>query len=125
MRKWRSHKVVEAEEIAAVEIDRGNIKAAGGRIAVRGGEVIHVPGGFFARNTPTEGDFLVRYPDGYLSWSPRRQFEEGYSEVGPDGGQYTDKGYARPINSPAEHAQPLNDAGNGGYENATGSRYTR
>lgn len=25
--------------------------------------------------------FLVEYKDGYISWSPKKQFDEGYAEV--------------------------------------------
>ena len=26
--------------------------------------------------------YIVRYKDGYISWSPKKQFEEAYSEIG-------------------------------------------
>jgi hypothetical protein len=29
----------------------------------------------------TRPGYLVRYPDGYLSWSPKETFEEAYREV--------------------------------------------
>lgn len=31
---------------------------------------------------PTDEGYLVRYSDGYISWSPKKQFEEAYSKVG-------------------------------------------
>jgi len=35
----------------------------------------------FARGRPSDGDYLVRYEDGYLSWSPKKAFENGYTKV--------------------------------------------
>jgi hypothetical protein len=81
MRKWQSHKVVEAEVIERVEIDGTDHRISTGRIRVEGGETIEAPRGFFARNKPMPGDYLVRYADGYLSWSPKSAFEDGYTEV--------------------------------------------
>ena len=31
---------------------------------------------------PADEGYLVKYPDGYESWSPKQQFEEAYSEIG-------------------------------------------
>lgn len=31
---------------------------------------------------PEDEGYLVKYPDGYESWSPKKQFEEAYLEVG-------------------------------------------
>jgi hypothetical protein len=75
MRRYRSHKVVEAAVIAEVQP---------GRVRV-GHEWIDVPTDIFARDgQPIIGvDYLVRYADGYVSWSPRAAFEEGYAEVKP------------------------------------------
>lgn len=42
---------------------------------------IDVPGDIFARGEPSPGDYLVVYPDGYKSWSPKGAFEEGYIRV--------------------------------------------
>jgi hypothetical protein len=34
----------------------------------------------FSRGIPDVGDCMVRYaPDGYLSWSPAKVFEDGYA----------------------------------------------
>ena len=30
---------------------------------------------------PNDDGYLVRYPDGYISWSPRAVFEQAYREV--------------------------------------------
>jgi hypothetical protein len=33
----------------------------------------------FARGVAQPGDYLVQYEDGYVSWSPRKAFEDGYT----------------------------------------------
>jgi hypothetical protein len=77
-KRYRSHKVVEAVEIAGVSQEVG-------LVAPVEGEHVDVPDNFFGRGTPETGDFLVRYapdakhPNGYLSWSPRRAFLDGYT----------------------------------------------
>ena len=35
-----------------------------------------------ADENPADDGYLVKYPDGYESWSPKSAFEEAYSEVG-------------------------------------------
>lgn len=35
-----------------------------------------------ADENPADEGYLVRYSDSYESWSPKKQFEEAYSEVG-------------------------------------------
>jgi hypothetical protein len=34
-----------------------------------------------ARGWPQVGDYLVEYDDGYVSWSPAKAFEDGYSRI--------------------------------------------
>lgn len=78
MKRYRSHKVVEAGEISAGRFDRNG----SGMITLVDGRMIDVPPGFASRGMPSKGDFLVRYlPDGYLSWSPRDAFLDGYTEI--------------------------------------------
>lgn len=76
MRKFQSHKIVEAEQISEIT---GN-----GRIILVDGESIPTPADLFARYHPSAGDYLVRYDGGYLSVSPRAAFESGYTEVPPN-----------------------------------------
>lgn len=89
MKKYQSHKVVEAARIQ--HIDQGTdgfiVFTMNGK---PGGEEHHVPQSIFARGKPPvnerEGCFdgyLVRYADGYVSWSPSKAFEEGYTPL-PD-----------------------------------------
>ena len=35
-----------------------------------------------ADENPADEGYLVKYNDGYISWSPKKQFEETYSEIG-------------------------------------------
>lgn len=35
-----------------------------------------------ADENPEDEGYLVKYPDGYVSWSPKAVFEEAYNEVG-------------------------------------------
>jgi hypothetical protein len=80
MKKYQSHKVVEAAPIYGTDPSTNTVvisEAGHPRYEVE------VPKDFFSRGVPGIGDYLVRYqPDGYLSWSPRKAFEAGYSELG-------------------------------------------
>jgi hypothetical protein len=79
MQRYRCYKIVEAAPIAAVVQSR----RLGKGFAVREPhEVVEVPAGFASRGAPAEGDYLVRYEDGYLSWSPKAVFETGYAPIG-------------------------------------------
>lgn len=83
MRRWQSHKIVEAEPITsfADTITNKSVTAGEGINAYRH----EVPENFFGRGKPEIGDYLVRYDTGkdteYLSWSPRQAFEEGYTLI--------------------------------------------
>ena len=47
------------------------------------GEYCNYRGLDFVRDgSPTDEGYLVKYPDGYISWSPKAVFEEAYSKVG-------------------------------------------
>jgi len=77
MDRYKSHKIVEAAEI---------VQHGDEFVVVRGADgveqTIAVPENFAARGEPSNGDYLVRYlPDGYLSWSPRAAFEDGYTKA--------------------------------------------
>lgn len=85
MQRYKCHKVVEAAQIsAAIFKEDGS-----GRVVVVGDgptddRTFDVPAGFKRPNAgpkmnPNGGDYLVKYEDGYLSWSPRAVFEDGYS----------------------------------------------
>lgn len=83
-----SHKQVEAYPLDHFDpYPSGTLKAV-----VWVGEAlqhIEVPPDITARSMPEPGDMLVRYaptksePDGYLAFSPRGAFDEGYSPIRP------------------------------------------
>jgi hypothetical protein len=79
--RYRSHKIVEAAEIVRLQDHaRGplvTVHLAGGH-SQEVGEIV------FTRGRPHTGDFLVIYDDGYVSWSPRDKFLDGYTRIGED-----------------------------------------
>jgi hypothetical protein len=84
MRKFKSHKIVEAAKILdLIPDERGGaiLTLSGAQTETR--QVVagpwldkHRPG---AEDTTLVGGYFVRYPDGYESWSPAAAFEEGYA----------------------------------------------
>jgi hypothetical protein len=74
-----SHKRVKAAPIVAVRGSEPMLSPVV-EIKVPGGpnQIVAVPRGIFSRGTPIEGDYLVVYEDGHMSWSPRKAFKEGY-----------------------------------------------
>ena len=89
MKRYRSHKVVEAERIAS--IDHEEIPGGSTHIRLEDGqalEIAHRDSAPFQRALP--GWYFVRYDHGYVSASPPDQFEQGYTEIadsahGPSG----------------------------------------
>lgn len=101
MRRWRSHKIVEAEKITRAGydlhgVDQGwvfefedgeheNVGIATWNRCVKMAWAA-VERGQHPEREPDEhpgiGGYFVRYEDGYTSWSPAKAFEEGYIEVG-------------------------------------------
>lgn len=75
LRQYKSHKVVTAVKIAAIEFD----DEGSARIAANG-EVLATGTGFQNRFNGDENDlgYYVAYHDGYESWSPTKAFEDGY-----------------------------------------------
>lgn len=92
MRKYQSHKVVEAAQIREVD---GETNKSGefewnlwwgnpdddysGYLTVSDDVMRRIMSG---KSDAQElvGGYLVRYSDGYTSWSPAQPFEEGYTE---------------------------------------------
>ncbi len=66
------NKFIGTKQIEAESMTRGEYAKLSGRnsILTEKGE-----------STNDEG-YLVKYSDGYISWSPKKQFEEAYSEIG-------------------------------------------
>lgn len=82
--RWRSHKVVEAAKIIEVFVSRANKPVV--RVESPDGDetkfvAFDVPEDFSARGTAEPGDYFIRYKDGYMSWSPAKEFEDGYTLV--------------------------------------------
>lgn len=81
--RWRSHKEVGAAPLIRVD---GRTESGGYVLSV--GDPDHpvtviAPADIFARAMANAGDYIVRYDDGYLSWSPKAAFESGYVGIGP------------------------------------------
>lgn len=74
MKKYRSHKIVEAAQISEA-------RPATFLILTTEGDTVAVPSDFFSRGIPQPSDYLVKYDPEYLSWSPKAVFEKGYSPL--------------------------------------------
>lgn len=87
MKKYKSHKVVEAAKIVDMSPLSGSVTC----LHFEDGTERNVPRRFFKNVPPinehdhdlgnTIGGYYVRYEDGYESWSPAKAFEEGYTEI--------------------------------------------
>lgn len=77
--KWKSHKIVQAAPIATVTDNLLTLRVSD----VEGQQFENVPVliGLFLRYRPVEGDYYVVYDDGYVSISPKKAFEDGYSPL--------------------------------------------
>lgn len=80
MKKYQSHKKVEAAKIEAIGIPSGADVA----IFLEDGSTVLVPAIWLRKNEPEVGGYFVRYQDGYTSYSPRQVFEAGYREIRPE-----------------------------------------
>jgi hypothetical protein len=78
IRRWKSHKIVEAEKITGIEPqivhNQHPLILGDGLDAPR----FVVNDEFRDKHDPKVGDYLVKYSDGYVSVSPAKAFEEGY-----------------------------------------------
>lgn len=81
MKKYRSHKEVWADKI--MRVDPAPKGEGGFLLYLKDSPNEYVPQNFYARGGPHEDDlgYLVKYEDGYKSWSPTKPFEDGYTEV--------------------------------------------
>lgn len=80
MPRYRSHKIVWALKIKGIEP-----RTDGGATITpedAGYGPFQVDGAYVRKHTPQIGGYYVVYsPDGYQSWSPAREFEDGYTRV--------------------------------------------
>ena len=71
--KYKCHKIVEAFKIESIETDDSGLHLVSGQ-----GYSRHVNQSFIDRGAKV-GGYLVRYRDGYYSYSPAEAFESGYT----------------------------------------------
>lgn len=92
MPRYRSHKIVHALKIVAIESDL--VRADREHRETEGGAWItpeqperyaefHVDAEYVKKHDPREGGYYVVYDDGYKSWSPAEAFESGYTRLDP------------------------------------------
>lgn len=85
MKKYRSHKVVEAAKIIAVRrLDDSFENAKAGFELTLEGEPTPVEVNYFwirSGKPPEAGGYFVKYADDYTSYSPAEPFESGYTEI--------------------------------------------
>jgi hypothetical protein len=79
--RWECHKVVSGDKI--VEIREVTIKGLviGRQWLLACDAIIDVVPSWIVRGAPVVGDYMVRYDDGYTSWSPAAAFEDGYTRL--------------------------------------------
>lgn len=79
MPRYRCHKEVWALKIACLE------GADGGEWTVTPAEDGYAPfqvdAAYMAKHQPKVGGYYVVYRDGYKSWSPASEFEDGYTRI--------------------------------------------
>jgi hypothetical protein len=79
MPKYKCHKEVWALKIAKLEpcSDGGALITP----AEVGYAVLGVSSEYVSKHQPKVGGYFVVYKDGYQSWSPASEFEDGYTAV--------------------------------------------
>jgi hypothetical protein len=87
MQKYRCHKIVEACDLKDKNVRIGQLPNGAVTVEPGYGEpVLTIPAKTVSHLTMNEIEdgYLVKYADGYISWSPRAAFEEGYALIPPD-----------------------------------------
>lgn len=79
MPKYKCHKEVWALKIAA--LDRCDDGSGVITPAESGYSVIPVDVTYMSKHQPKVGGYYVVYKDGYKSWSPASEFEDGYTAI--------------------------------------------
>lgn len=83
--QYRSHKVVRAAKIVAIDAQSGNVEI---KVELPDGsyhQIDALDGWIRKLGQPShDGDlgYFVEYDDGYMSWSPTKAFEDGYTPLG-------------------------------------------
>lgn len=105
MKRYQSHKIVEAARIADFHVDTEGTYTV---VFEDGSDTVLIPelGDRILQmaidaGTIVAGGWLVQYPDSddYTSWSPNQPFEDGYDLVQPSSGKSKIAGY-RELNEP-------------------------
>ena len=82
--KYKAHKIVSASKIKDIEIISliDNTPACGYiTLMDPQGVTVRVDAAFLQKHRPDTGGYLLGYEDGYLSYSPEKTFEEGFSRT--------------------------------------------
>lgn len=81
MPKYQSHKIVHGLKIAGIEIHQD--RSATIAPADEGFAPLVTSAGWADRFKGNDDDlgYFVAYKDGYTSWSPTKEFEEGYTRI--------------------------------------------
>lgn len=74
--RYRSHKIVRAAKIVAIDF--------GERLDLAPHGVVEVDRTWIMEKRAEVGGYYVVYDDGYASFSPAKAFEEGYTLIQPD-----------------------------------------
>ena len=79
--QYKCHKVVRALPIYDIgEVDPMGLVVIS---TATHGDVV-VPMSWVEKHNPEVGGYIVRYEDGYVSYSPQKAFEDGYAPVKPE-----------------------------------------
>lgn len=79
MPKYRSHKEVQALKILAISTNPDG--SATITPAEDGYDPFEVSAAYITKHQPEPGGYFVQYADNYVSFSPAKAFEEGYTRV--------------------------------------------
>jgi len=81
--QYKCHKIVGAAKVERVEVVREHPnRDAIFVLILEGGRTLNVQPHFYYEKCVTVGGYIVRYEDGYWSFSPADAFEDGYSLIG-------------------------------------------
>ena len=82
--RYRCHKEVEAVKIAQIDPTSFAEASTGSAWIVpaeKGIASFWVDASYMQKHQPKVGGYYVRYKDGYESWSPAKEFEDGYTLI--------------------------------------------
>ena len=82
MKKYKCNKVVEAARLIGMAEQDDMIALITADKDENGQNiVVMAKKDIISRHQPKEGDYLVKYRDGYMAISPGKEFEDGYKEI--------------------------------------------